>query len=52
MLMATFSVTTVRNLLGALGLPPSAAYLVALLPSAVGAGAYAIARSVSRPLAQ
>jgi hypothetical protein len=41
----------VRNLLGSLGLPAEAGYLVALLPPALIAFAYAMARSIRRPLA-
>ncbi len=41
----------VRHLLGGLGLPTEAGYLVALLPPALVAFAYAMARSIRRPLA-
>lgn len=40
-----------RNLLGTLGLPAETGYLVALLPPALVAFAYAMARSIRRPLA-
>jgi ABC-type uncharacterized transport system fused permease/ATPase subunit len=40
-----------RSLLDSLGLPAEAGYLVALLPSALVAFAYAMARSIRRPLA-
>ena len=40
-----------RSLLGALGLPVETGYLVALLPPALVAFAYAMARSIRRPLA-
>jgi hypothetical protein len=51
LLMMTPSAALVRNLLGALGLPAEAGYLVALLPPALVAFAYAMARSIPRPLA-
>jgi hypothetical protein len=51
LLMLTPSAALVRNLLGALGLPAEAGSLVALFPSALVAFAYAIARSIRRPLA-
>jgi hypothetical protein len=51
LLMLTPSAALVRNLLGTLGLPAEAGYLVALLPPALVAFAYAMARSVRRPLA-
>ena len=52
LLMLTPSAALVRNLLGALGLPAEAGYLVALLPPALVAFAYAMARSIRRPLAR
>ncbi|HET8908433.1 MAG TPA: hypothetical protein VFN11_15870 [Ktedonobacterales bacterium] len=51
LLMLTPSAALVRNLLGTLGLPAEAGYPVALLPSALVAFAYAMARSIRRPLA-
>jgi hypothetical protein len=41
----------VRNLLGNLGLPAEVGYLVVLLPPALVAFAYTIARSIRQPLA-
>jgi len=51
LLTLTPSTALVRNLLGTLGLPAEAGYLVALLPPALVAFAYAMARSIRRPLA-
>ena len=51
LLSSTPSATLVRTLLGALGLPSEAGYLVAFVPPALVAFAYAMARSIRRPLA-
>ncbi len=42
----------VRNLLGALGAPAEAGYLVVLLPPMLVTFVYAVARSIRRPLAR
>ncbi len=49
LLSYTPSVALERSLLGSLGLPAEAGYLVALLPPALAAFAYAMARSIRRP---
>jgi hypothetical protein len=51
LLSFTPAAALVRNLLGALWLPAEAGYLVALLPPALVAFAYAMARSIRRPRA-
>lgn len=51
LLTLTPSAALVRNLLGALGFPAEAGFLVALLPLALVAFTYAMARSIRRPLA-
>ena len=51
LLMLTPSAALVRSLLGALGLPSEAGQLVVELPPALVAFAYAMARSICRPLA-
>jgi hypothetical protein len=51
LLMLAPSAALVRNLLGTLGLPAEAGQLVVLLPPALVAFAYAMARSIRRPLA-
>ncbi len=45
------SAALVFNLLGTIGLPAEAGYLVTLLPPALVAFAYAMARSIRRPIA-
>ena len=50
LLMLTPSAALVRNLLGAHGLPTEAGYLVVLLPLPFIAFAYAMVRSIRRPL--
>lgn len=50
LLMSTPSAALVRNLLGTLGLPAEAGYLVALFPPALVAFAYSMTRSLRRPL--
>ena len=52
MLMLTPSAALVGNLLGTLGLPAEAGQLVVELPPALVAFAYAMARSIRRPLAR
>jgi hypothetical protein len=52
LLMLAPSAALVRNLLGAWGLPTEAGYLVALLPPALIAFAYAMVRSIRRSLAE
>jgi hypothetical protein len=51
LLSYTPSGALMRSLLDTLGLPVEAGYLVALLPPALVAFAYAMARSIRRPLA-
>lgn len=51
LLVSTPSASLVRSLLGVLGFPAEAGYLVALLPPALVAFAYTMARSIRRPLA-
>lgn len=52
LLSLTPSAALERSLLGTLGLPVEAGYLVALLPPALGAFAYTMTRSIRRPLAR
>jgi hypothetical protein len=52
LLMLAPSAALVRNLLGTLGLPAEAGQLVVVLPPALVAFTYAIARSIARPLAR
>jgi hypothetical protein len=51
LLMLAPSAALVRNVLGALGIPAEAGQLVVELPPALVAFAYALARSIRRPLA-
>ncbi len=51
LLSFTPSAAIERSLLGTLGFPVETGYLVVLLPSALVAFAYAMARSIRRPLA-
>ena len=52
LMLTPSAAVAVRSLLGARGIPTEAGYLVALLPPALVAFAYAMACSIRRPLAR